>query len=187
MNVEVREQLGAAELAVRSGDAEGASAAFIAAGDRAAHFQLYRTATRCYRHALELDLFDRAALAQLIGLVGRGGHAVEWSEYARVVDRVDWPHFGCRGAQMVIGDHGAFVECPRVGPVLDIAMPAEDRVEAQPDGRFARMPIAMAMIILRRALWSFASEPAVPPRNIGVVFGGRGSVVLDELGEWRST
>ena len=65
-------------------------------------------------------------------------------------------------------------------------MPAEDLVEAQPDGRFARMPLAMAMIILRRALWSYACEPAVPPRSIRVMFAGRDPIVLDELGEWHA-
>ena len=49
-------------------------------------------------------------------LVRDGGHVVEWPEYARVVDRCDWQHFGCRGAQLVIADHGAFVECPVSGP-----------------------------------------------------------------------
>jgi hypothetical protein len=187
MNVEVREQLGSAERAFRAGDVVAARDAFLTAGDVAAGFQLWRTTTRCYRHALELDLLDRVAVARLIGLVGRGGHAVEWSEYARTVDRVDWLHFGCRGAQVVIGDHGAFVECPGIGPVLDITMPDEDVIEAQPDGRFARMPVAMAMIVLRRALWSYASEPAVPPRSVQIVFAGREPVVLDELGEWHAT
>lgn len=187
MNSDVREHLGSAERAFRAGDLPAARDAFLSAGDVAATFQLWRTTTRCYRHALELDLLDRLAIARLIGLVGRGGHAVEWSEYARALDRTDWPHFACRGAQIVIADHGAFVECPPVGPVLDITMPADDVVEVQPDGRFARMPVAMAMIILRCALWSFAGEPAVPPRSVQVVFAGRAPVVLDELGEWRAT
>ena len=186
MNVEVRDQLGSAERAFRSGDVTAARDAFLAAGDLAAGFQLWRTTSRCYRQALELDLLDRIALARLIALFGRGGHVVEWPEYARVVDRCDWQHFGCRGAQLVIADHGAFVECPGVGPVLDVAMPAEEVIEAIPDGRFTRMPIAMAMIILRRALWSYAAEPAIPPRNVRVVFAGRAPVALDELGEWHA-
>jgi hypothetical protein len=186
MNVEVREQLGTAERAFRAGDVGGAREAFITAGDLAAGFQLWKTATRCYRHALEIDVLDREVIARLVGLVGRGGHAVEWSEYARAVDRHDWPHFGCRTAQLVIGDAGAFVECPGTGPVLDITMPDHDLVHAQPDGRFAGMPIAMALLILRRALWPLRLEQAVPPRSVGVGFAGRNPLVLDELGEWRS-
>lgn len=185
MNVEVREQLGTAERAIRSGDIGGARDAFIAAADLAAGFQLWKTTTRCYRQALELDVLDREVIARLVGLVGRGGHAAEWSEYARAVDRHDWPRFGCRAAQLVIGDSGAFVECPGTGPVLDITMPDHDLVEAQPDGRFVGMPIAMAMIILRRALWPLRLEQAVPPRSVGICFADRKPVVLDELGEWR--
>jgi hypothetical protein len=186
MNVEVRDQLGTAERAFRAGDVGGAREGFIGAGALAAGFQLWKTTTRCYRHALELDLFDREVIARLVGLVGRGGHAVEWSEYAKAIDRHDWPHFGCRAAQLVIGDAGAFIECPGVGPVLDITMPDSELVEAQPDGRFAGMPIAMAMIILRRALWPLGLPHAVPPRSVGIGFAGRRALVLDELGEWHA-
>jgi hypothetical protein len=185
MNVEVRAQLGSAERAFKSGDTTAARDAFLAAGDVAKRFQLWKSATRCYRHALELDVVDRVAVARLLGLFGRGGHIVEWVEYAKAVDRHDWQHFGCRKAQLVIGDSGAFVECPDVGPVLDLAMPDSELVEAQPDGRFVGMPAAMAMIILRRALWPLRLEKAVPPRSVQVSFAGRLPVVLDELGEWH--
>jgi hypothetical protein len=71
--------------------------------------------------------------------------------------------------------------------VLDVAMPEDELVEAVPDGRFVGLPGAMAMIILRRALWPLRLEKAVPPRNVRVAFAGRVPVVLDELGEWRAT
>jgi hypothetical protein len=93
---------------------------------------------------------------------------------------VDWPHFGCRKAQLVIGDAGAFVECPAIGPVLDVAMPDSELVEALPDGRFVGMPAAMAMIILRRAPWPLRLEKVVPPCSVRVTFAGRVPVVLDE-------
>lgn len=187
MNVEVRAQLGSAERAFKSGDATAARDAFIAAGDVARRFQLWKSATRCFRHALELDLLDRAAVARLCGLLGRGGHLIDWIDYAKALDRNDWPRFGCRKAQMVIGDSGAFVECPGVGPVLDVTMPDTELVEAQPDGRFVGMPTAMALIILRRALWPLRLEKTVPPRTVRVSFAGRLPVVLDELGEWHTT
>lgn len=187
MNVEVRDQLGSAERAIRSGDPTAARDAFLAAGDVAKKFQLWKSATRCYRHALELDLLDRVAVARLLGLLGRGGHVIEWVEYAKAIDRNDWPSFGCRQAQLVIGDVGAFVDCPGIGPVLDIAMPESELVEALPDGRFVGMPVAMAMIILRRALWPLRLEQTIPPRNVRVAFAGRVPVVLDELGEWHVT
>jgi hypothetical protein len=188
MNVEVDEQLGSAERAIRGGDMAAARTAFVMAGDIAARFQLWRTTTRCYRHALELDLFDRVAVSRLIGLVGRGGHGALWTEYAKAIygHGHDWPHFGCRSARLVIGDHGAFVECPGTGPVLDVSMPANDRIEAQPDGRFTGMPLAMGLIILRRGLWPLGLKEAVPPRNVQIAFAGRGPVVLDELGEWHA-
>ncbi|MBV8755910.1 MAG: hypothetical protein JO257_01465 [Deltaproteobacteria bacterium] len=175
MNVEVREHLGSAQSALRAGEHARARAKFVEAGDLAASVQLWRTSVRCYRHALEIDLLDRLALARVIGLLGRGGHVVEWSEYARAVDRHDWPHFGCLGAQIVIGDDGAVVECAGAGPVLEVAMPEADLVTAQPDGRFVGMPIAMAMIIVRRALG---------PGVVRVAFAGRAPVVLDENGDW---
>lgn len=176
MNVEVREQLGAAEKALRAGELMRAREAFVAAGDLAGGFQLWRTCVRCYRHALELDLIDRVAIARLIGLVGRGGNVVAWSEYAKALDRHDWPHFGCRAAQIIIGDEGAIVECAGVGPVLELQMPEPDLVAAHPDGRFTGMPLAMALIILRRALG---------PGVVRVAFAGRAPVVLDDNGDWR--
>ena len=176
MNIDVRDQLGSAEKALRAGEFLRARDAFLEAGDLAARLQLWRTAVRCYRQALELDLLDRVAVARLVGLVGRGGNVVAWSEYGRALDRHDWPHFGCRAAQIVIGDEGAIVECAGVGPVLEITMPQTDLISAQPDGRFAGMPLGMALIILRRALG---------PGVVQVSFAGRGLVSLDDNGDWH--
>jgi hypothetical protein len=71
--------------------------------------------------------------------------------------------------------------------VLDVTMPDSELVEAQADGRFVGMPAAMALIILRRALWPLRLEKTVPPRNVRISFAGRLPVVLDELGEWHAT
>ena len=183
MNAEVRDLAADAERAARAGDDATAVQGFVDAGDCAARYQLWKTAVRWYRHALEVDLLDRTALARLIGLAGRSGSPIEWGEYAREIDRATWPSFGCRGAHILINDTGAVVECPGIGPVLEILMPTLELVEAHPDGRFTGMPLAMALIILRRALWP--SPRDTPQMIVRIAFAGRAHVTLDELGDWE--
>jgi hypothetical protein len=101
-----------------------------------------------------------------------------------VDQQAGWPHFGARGAQIVIGDLGAVVDCPGVGPVLELLMTEKDLIETRPDARFASMPIAMAMIVLRRAMWPAPRERATEPMNVRVTYAGRERVRLDEHGDW---
>lgn len=186
MNADVRELLSDSQRALRAGDLAAGVQRLVEAGDCAVRYQLWRSAVRAYVAALELDLVDRTVLGRLVGLVGRGGHPFEWSDYARRVERASWPHFGCRDAQLVIGDEGASVVCRRVGAVLSVAMPEPDLLAAHPDRRFAGMPLAMALVVLRCALWSPSATPATPPRKVGIAFAGGDPVELDELGSWRA-
>ena len=64
-------------------------------------------------------------------------------------------------------------------------MTADDLVEARPEARFTGMPLAMALIILRRALWLAPRELAADPMSLRMAFDGRPQVRLDELGDWE--
>lgn len=109
----------------------------------------------------------------------------DWSEYARVLGQDAWSSFGCRSAQIITGEGGAHVECRGTGNVLELMMTADDLVEARPEARFTGMPLAMALIILRRALWLAPRELASDPMSLRVAFDGRHQVRLDELGDWE--
>jgi hypothetical protein len=185
MNADLRLLLGDAERAVRAGDRAAARAGFLEAASCAGRYQLWRSALRCLRRALELDLADREVVAQVLRLPGRGVPTGDWAEYARALDRRAWPAFGCRGAQIVIGDAGAHAECPGVGVVLELMMTADDRVELRPAPAFAGMPLAMAMIVARRALWIAPRDQAAEPVALRVAYDGRPAVRLDELGDWE--
>lgn len=173
------------ERAAREGAWATAKACFVEAGDAAAAVQLWKGALRCYRHALELDLFDREVLARIgrfppRALAGRG-----WHEYRAWIERDGaWPRFGCRTARVVSADLGAVVECAGAGPVLELIMSERDLVEARPDGRFAGMPAAMALIIVRRALWPAPRERAESWMTVRVAYEARAPVRLDERGHW---
>jgi hypothetical protein len=154
------------ERAAREGAWATAKACFVEAGDAAAAVQLWKGALRCYRHAL--------------ALAGRG-----WHEYRAWIERDGaWPRFGCRTARVVSADLGAVVECAGAGPVLELIMSERDLVEARPDGRFAGMPAAMALIIVRRALWPAPRERAESSMTVRVAYEARAPVRLDERGHW---
>jgi hypothetical protein len=71
-----------------------------------------------------------------------------------------------------------------VGPVIELAMGERDLVAISPDGRFASMPRAMALLVLRRALW-----PAPRDRDgmrVRVAFRNTPTVWLDEAGTWQT-
>lgn len=185
MNADVRELIAEAERALREHDVGAARDAYLAAGDCAKQYGLWRSASRAYRRGLELDVCDRAAVERMTKLGSRVVAATDWLEYLRALDaHPRWPHFGCRGAQVVIGDAGTLVTCPDVGAVLELMMSADDLVEVHPDARLADMPRAMALVILRRAMWLNPREQATDPLALRVVFAGRAEVVLDELGDW---
>ncbi|HUJ57415.1 MAG TPA: hypothetical protein VLX92_02950 [Kofleriaceae bacterium] len=184
MNPELRDLARDAERAAERGDPSAAIAGFLDAGSRAAGYQLWRAAARYFRNALELDLLEREPVVRLAGLAARLGNELDWKHYLRVLDDAPaWPRVGCRGARILTHDTGSIVECPGAGPVLELLMTASDLVEVAPDGRFAHMPLAMALVILRRALWPVPREVASPLR-VRVAFAGRSPVWLDERGEW---
>ena len=185
MNADVRVLLGDAERALRADQLAAARVAFLEAGQSAASYQLWRSALRCYRRALELDLTDREAVGRIVQLPPRVIALADWHDYARALDARTWPALSCRAAQIVTGNVGAQVECPGTGVVMELMMTEDDLVETRPEARFAGMPLAMAMIILRRALWFAPRELATDPASIRVAFDGRPQVWLDELGDWE--
>ena len=185
MNHDVRELVGDAEKAVRERREGEAYDFFLDAGDCAAKLGLWRSAVRCYRRAVELDLFDARAVGRLARVAPRAGAGTEWAEYATTLaGRPLWPRFDCRLAQLVIGDVGAVVRCPPVGTVLEVLMTGDDRVEVHPDARLANMPLAMALVVVRRALWASPRDHAPDPMTITVIFAGRAPMRLDEVGDW---
>lgn len=185
MNADVRVLLADAERALRAEQVTAARAAFLEAGQSAASYQLWRSALRCYRRVLELDLTDREAVGRIAQLPPRVSALADWHDYVRALDTRAWPSFSCRAAQIVTGNVGAQVECPGTGVVMELMMTEDDLVETRPEARFAGMPLAMAMIVLRRALWFAPRELATDPASIRVAFDGRPQVWLDELGDWE--
>src|SRR5262249_25240415 len=146
-----------------------------------------RSAIRCYRCALELDLADRDIVRRISRIAGRNSNAADWASYGDFLEqRTDWPRFGCRMAQIVLGDLGGVVTCPGVGPVLEGLMARDNVLDAHPDSRFADMPTAMAMVILRRALWPTPRDDARAPHALHVTFAAGARVRLDELGDWQA-
>jgi hypothetical protein len=81
-------------------------------------------------------------------------------------------------------DTGSVVECAGAGPVLELLMSANDLIEVHPDGRFAKMPRAMALLIVRRALWPSPRELTSMSARVRVAFAGKPMVWLDERGTW---
>ncbi len=184
MNVETRILFADGERAARDGDSSTARACFLQAADSAIQVQLWRSAVRCYRHALELDLCDRAIVEKVLAVPARVISGRGWEEYRRALDTHAWPHFGCRSSRIVLGDDGAVIECNGRGSVLELMMTERDLVELRAESRFAGMPMAMALIILRRAMWPSPRERD-EPMSIRVIFELRDRVRLDELGDWE--
>jgi hypothetical protein len=186
MNVDARILFLDGERAARSGELATARACFLEAAQAAAEVQLWRSALRCYRHALELDLLDGGVIERVLAVPPRVLSGRGWDRYRTALEASPaWRPFGCRAARIVSGDLGAVVECPGTGPVLELIMSERDLIETRPAARFAGMPVAMAMIILRRALWSAPRERATEPMTVRVTFDGRERVRLDEHGEWE--
>jgi hypothetical protein len=160
-------------------------AALVERGDRDAAARLWRSAARNYRGALELDPLHRETVERVVKIASRLGNQLEWISYARVLeDAPAWPRFECRSAHLVAHDGGTVVQCTGVGAVIDLMMTDATFIEAHPDPRFTNMPLPMALIILRRALWPTARPAAPKPESITVAFGGRSQVWLDARGDW---
>lgn len=185
MNADVRLLYLDGERAARDNEPTTARACFLEAGETAAELQLLRSAIRCYRAALELDLTDQEPIDRVMRMPPRVISGRGWDEYQHALAaHRQWPHFGCRGAQVVIGDAATTVACTGAGAVLELLMTEHDLVEAQPDRRFTGMPITMALVILRRALWPAPRERASTPMHVRIAYAGRQQVLLDELGDW---
>ena len=185
VNLDVRLLLRDGEQAARSGEHATARACFLEAASAAVDVQLWRAALRCLRHALELDLLDREVLAWIARLPGHITSGRGWDEYRRVIAaQRAWPRFGCRAARVVLDDRRALVECTRSGPVLELVMREHDLVEVRPVASWCTMPVAMAMIVLRRALWTHPRERVREPYRVRVTFASRERVRLDEHGDW---
>ena len=186
MNVDTRILFLDGERAARRGELAAARACFLEAAQAAADVQLWRSALRCYRHALELDLCDRGVVERVLQIPLRVISGRGWDRYLAALDaHPAWPAFGCRAARIVSGDRGAVIECSGAGPVLELIMSERDLVETRPAARFAGMPVAMAMVMLRRALWPVPRERASEPMTVRVTFDGRERFRLDEHGDWE--
>lgn len=185
MNIDARVLFADGERAARDNEYVTARACFLEAARSLIEVQLWRSAIRCYRHVLELDLLDREAVDAVHRMPARVISGRGWDDYKLALDaHPEWPRFGCRAARVVIGDLGAVVECPGAGTVLELMMSANDLVETRPDARFRGMPLTLAMIVLRRALWPRPRERAADPAGLRVTFSGRDRVRLDEHGDW---
>ncbi len=186
MNVDVQELVSGADRAARDGDWTTALRAYCEAGDCAAGYGLRRAALRNYKRALEIDLLDRETIERISILTARLG-LEDWPDYRRILEVTPpWPHFGCRNSNIVIGDAGAAVECPHVGPVLDLIMTEADLIELSPVAGFEAMPLPMALMILRRALWAVPRDSPSESQTVRVIYRGRARVRLDEHGDWEA-
>lgn len=171
-----------AERDLQRGEIDRAFRRFLAAGDAARRDARWLLAARCYRDALELDLGSRVAVRRLIAIGRHTRDRSAWIDYAHALERDPYSSgFSCRGAQLLVHNLGAVVQCVEVGPVLDLLMTSDSSFDCLPDGRFRDMPVAMSMLVLRRALWPDGRSK----RGARVRVTYRGHVVwLNPRGEW---
>jgi hypothetical protein len=184
-NSDIQLHVSDAERAKRSGDPRGAYDGFVDAGRCAEQYGLWKTALRCYRNAVELDLVGPVAVDQLARIAHRAGAGGEWAEYSMALKAgPKWPEVGCRGVQLLVGSSGAVVDCPRVGTVYEVKMGDDDHVTLQPVPRFADAPVAMALLLLRRAMWPAPRENVSTSFEVRVTYRGKQQFKLTEHGDW---
>jgi hypothetical protein len=63
-------------------------------------------------------------------------------------------------------------------------MAEDDLIVVQPDARFADVPVAMALLILRCAMWPAPRDNAEVAYEIRVTYRGRHRYRLTEHGDW---
>jgi hypothetical protein len=89
-----------AERAWQAGDPVRCQRSFLRAGDVALQRQLWRSASRYLRNAIELDMVDRSVVRRLAAMGPRDPNSLDWSAYARALEQqLDWPSFSCRSAR----------------------------------------------------------------------------------------
>jgi hypothetical protein len=173
-----------AEQAARAGDLDKARRLYLVAGDRAATSGNPSAAARWFRHAVELDLFDVVAVQRLATTVPRAAVRAEWSAYAAALRAATLPTFPTTAIHLVVSNAGAEVIASPVGVVLEVLLTGDDLVEAHPAPRFDTMPLAMALLVIHRALWPAPRSRPIAPMVVRVAYRGRQPVRLDELGDW---
>src|SRR3954462_7624850 len=110
MNPDVQQLVSDGERALRADQVAAAREAFVEAGACATRFGLWRSALRCYKSVLELDLTDRLPVERIAAMPARVVAFGDWTEYLRAIDRKAWPRLVCRGAQIVTSDAGTAVQ-----------------------------------------------------------------------------
>jgi hypothetical protein len=188
VNADDRTMTAAGERAERAGNFESAYDYFVTAGDIAAASGSWRAAMRCFQRAVEIDLFRPVAVTRLAAIAGQVHRRTEWAEYATALDRQIVPRFALRGIQLVVGNAGAFVTAAEVGTLLDVLLTGDDLLEVMTSQQFAGMPLAMALLVLRRALWPVSKDRSAATMSMRVVFEGRPPPYkLMESGDWEPT
>lgn len=186
-NSDVQLHLSDAERARRAGDPRGAYDGFVEAGHCAEQYGLWKTALRCYRNAVELDFVDKTAVEHLARIATRAAAGPEWADYLAVLAAPAapaWPTIVCRDVQLLVGSAGAVASCTRAGTVLGVSMTDDDHVDVEPDPRFADIPVAMALLVLRRALWPAPRENVTASFEVRVTYRARHRFKLREHGDW---
>nr|HEX4317788.1 hypothetical protein [Kofleriaceae bacterium] len=186
-NSDVQLHLSDAERARRAGDPRAAYGGFVDAGRCAEQYGLWKTALRCYRNAVELDFIDPTAVEHLARIATRAGAGSEWADYLAVVTAPaapSWPTIVCRDVQLLVGSAGAVASCTRAGTVLAVSMTDDDHVDITPDARFADIPVAMALLVVRRALWPSPRDNAATSFEVRVTYRARHRFKLLEHGDW---
>ena len=185
MTGDVRTLVAEAERAERAGNYEGAYDRYVSAGDAAAGNGSWRSAMRSFQRAIEVDLFASEAVQRLAAIASQVHNRTEWSEYATALERGVVPRFAFRAVQLAIGNDGSFVTAPDAGTVLEMLLTGDDLLDVHPAAAFSDMPLAMALLVLRRALWSSPVNRARTPMTVRISYAGRPHMILHETGEWE--